>query len=686
MATVLVVDDVAANRDVVGTLLGYGGHRVLAACEGHEALMTARREHPDVIVTDVLMPGMDGYELARALRADPATAQVALIFHTVNYDEHELASLIRTCGVSRVVSKAGDPQLLLDAVEAALAEPPPSPPDPPAAGPDLDLDHVRTVNAKLIDKIQQLSTSEARFRVIARSSPVGIFLVTRDGDASYVNERLRSIMGLSESALLGDGWLRCFGPDLRDQLLAAARDPAGHDAERRYRVRFRRPDGQARWLNSHLRVILDEEGRTAGAVGMVDDITAVVEAEERSRAEARRQDLDAKLRVSQRLDSLRRLAGGVAHDYNNLLAAILSFGGFAKETITDQLAHGRMADDAAHQALADLDRVLEAARRATGLSRQLQLFGSRAVVTAATVEVNDVIRAEAEMLAGLIGDEIDVDLRLDPRVGAARAGADQVLHVLQVLISNARDAMPGGGELLIETAGVRIDDAAGSDDALAAGDYVRLTVRDTGCGMPGEVLAQAIEPFFTTKARGNGPGLGLATAYGIAMQVGGDLRIESVPGAGTSVHLILPAAGAEAGPLRPHGPSPRGEDGTYTVLVVDDEAALRELAARILGKAGYRVLVAADGPEALALAEQHAGTIAGLLTDVVMPRMLGSELAQRLTARLPGLAVVYMSGYADPALDQPGGLGPGATMLSKPFSRADLLAAVGAALRANGRT
>ena len=683
MATILVVDDLATNRDVVSTLLGYRGHRVLEACEGNEALEVTRREHPDAIVTDVLMPGMDGYELARTLRADPATAQTALIFHSVNYDEHELESLMRTCGVNKVVSKSGDPRLLLDAVEAALAERAAAPPVLPGA--EYDADHVRVVNAKLIEKIQQLSVGEARFRAMAQSSPVGIFLVQPDGDASYVSERLQTIMGLPEGALLGRGWLECCSPDLRDDLLVAVRGASSQDGERRLRVCWVRPDGQARWLNTHVRAFLDDEGGPAGAVGMVDDVTAVVEADERSRVEARRRDLDAKLRVSQRLDSLRRLAGGVAHDYNNLLAAILSFSGFVKEAIGEQLEAGRMDGDVARQSLADLDRVLQATERATGLSRQLQLFGSRAVLQPTAADLNEIIASMAEGLTDLVGSEVELDVRLHPDVRAVMADGDQVLYVLQVLISNARDAMPDGGELVIETADIHIDDARGHNE-LAAGEYVRLTVRDTGCGMPDDVVALAIEPFFTTKARGCGPGLGLATAYGIATQVGGDLKIESEPGVGTSVHLILPAARPDTVRVRPSDVSPCNEDGAYRVLVVDDEAALRVLVARMLRKAGYQVLVAADGQEAILLAEQHGDTIACLLTDVVMPRMLGSELAQRLIARFPGLAVVYMSGYADPMLTGQGGLGPDVTMLFKPFQRDELLAAIHTAIRVTGPT
>jgi CheY-like chemotaxis protein len=372
------------------------------------------------------------------------------------------------------------------------------------------------------------------------------------------------------------------------------------------------------------------------------------------------------------LDSLRRLAGGVAHDYNNMLAVILSFGAFVQESLEEQLTAGQFDADGLRRSLEDVGRVIEAAQRATGLSRKLQLFGSKAVLRPIEVDVNGLLDREAETLVELVGDDIDLDVRLQPQLRPALADADQVLEVLQALISNARDAMPEGGLLSIETGTVAVTHAAGSAGELPDGDYVRLSVRDTGCGMSEEVRQRAIEPFFTTKPRGAGPGLGLAAAYGTATQLGGDLRIESELGAGTAVHVLLPAAPDCAGPAVDAPVSRRDGD---VVLVVDDEAQLRELVARILRRSGYEVLVAADGQEALVLAREHAERIGCLLSDIVMPRMLGGELANRLTAELPGLPVLFMSGYADPMLaEQP--LGPDVRILSKPFTDVELLTEV----------
>jgi PAS domain S-box-containing protein len=670
MATVLVVDDVANNREVVRTLLGYRGHRVLEAAEAAEALAVARREHPDVVVTDVLMPGMDGYQLVRALRADPETAEAALVFYTGNYGSDELQSIGRACGVDRIVAKTGDPRLLLDAVDDAAIHGAPA--GVVEIDAQVDIQYVHTVNAKLLEKVRQLGASEQRFRAIAESAPIGVFLLDAGGAATFVNERLGRIVGQDEQALLGPGWLACFSADLRDEVLTAVRGPAGRDVERRYRVRLVLDEGKPRWLNVSLRAVLDEDRSCTGHIGVVDDVTAAVEAEERQHAEARRNELDARLRGTERLDSLRRLAGGVAHDYNNMLAVILSFGAFVQESLEEQLTAGQFDADGLRRSLEDVGRVIEAAQRATGLSRKLQLFGSKAVLRPIEVDVNGLLDREAETLVELVGDDIDLDVRLQPQLRPALADADQVLEVLQALISNARDAMPEGGLLSIETGTVAVTHAAGSAGELPDGDYVRLSVRDTGCGMSEEVRQRAIEPFFTTKPRGAGPGLGLAAAYGTATQLGGDLRIESELGAGTAVHVLLPAAPDCAGPAVDAPVSRRDGD---VVLVVDDEAQLRELVARILRRSGYEVLVAADGQEALVLAREHAERIGCLLSDIVMPRMLGGELANRLTAELPGLPVLFMSGYADPMLaEQP--LGPDVRILSKPFTDVELLTEV----------
>ncbi|GIJ67530.1 hybrid sensor histidine kinase/response regulator [Virgisporangium ochraceum] len=663
MATVLVVDDVASNREIVGTLLGYRGHRVLEAGAAAEALTVARCERPDVIVTDVLMPGMDGYELAAELRRDPLTAATALIFYSGNYSADELHSIMLESGASRVVSKADGPQHLLEAVEEVLGA-------ERSEGRETagDLAHIRLVNTKLVEKIHELNVSQRHFRLMAEASPVGVLLVDTDANLSYSNERLRAIAFATPEQLAGRGWLRCYHPDQRTELLAAILDGRPLHREAAERVRLIGPGDRVRWLNTRLRLVRDDHGAPAGAVGIVDDVTATLEAEQRAIAERQRKDADARARVSQRLESLRRLAGGVAHDFNNLLAAMLSFGQFVEEALTGQLEAGTYDEEALRAALADIGQVLSAADRARGLSRKLQLFGSRTALQPSAVDLNAVVGPAAAALSAQVGAGVTVDVRLASDARAALVDADQVLQVFGELTANARDAMPEGGRLTIETANV-------PTDPTTADARVRLTVRDTGVGMPEDVRVHAVEPFFTTKPRGKGQGLGLAAAYGVAVQVGGDLVIESEPGAGTAVHLILRAA--LPSPTPPPAPARADNGRPGCVLVVDDEEQVREVVARILRRAGYRVLVAPDGPAALDLADRHHDEIDCLLTDVVMPRMLGSEVADRITARYPAIRVLFMSGYADPMLDGPGRLGPDVHILAKPFRDTELLAAIG---------
>jgi len=409
-----------------------------------------------------------------------------------------------------------------------------------------------------------------------------------------------------------------------------------------------------------------------------------------------------------RLDSLRRFAGGVAHGYNNALAVILSYGDFLRDRIGDGRARGRLDPAIAAELHADVEAILAAGRRAAYLTRQLQAFGHRGQPpTTGVVDLNAALRSVIESLSLPPGIRLRVDLAAGLRpVVADRA---QLGQVLRNLIDNACDAMPGGGELRVESAagGVGLDarvpvrPTGGPADPTVdpgpeTGAYVQLTVRDAGVGMPPQVARHATEPFFTTKPASRGGGLGLTTVSGIVAQCGGDLVIESTPGAGTSVHVRLPVAATTAATIDaaadaadgapstadapPPGPVRGAPDRAETVLVVDDEEPVRLLVQRILTRAGYRVLTAADATEALAVSRSHTGPVHCLITDLAMPGLPGSELTRRLTARRPELAVLYMSGYAEADLHHVGNADNRINLLPKPFTRVDLLNAVRATI------
>jgi len=672
MATVLVVDDRASNRELASEVLEYGGYTVIEASEGAEALDIAHARHPDLILTDILMPGMDGYELARKLRDALDTAQTPIVFYTANYLEAETRPFAQACGVARVLLKTGDPQVLLQAIAEVLGEKLTT--ARPIDTDEADREHLLAVSAKLFEKATALNDSEARFRLMADSSPVGIVFGDRHGSGSYVNARLTEIMGLSTEELLGAGWLSCASEEHHDTILQGIRGVGPSSPQQRYRCQIMRTDATSRWLTVHTQTLRRDDGEPYGFVATVDDITILVEDDERRRAVERRQDIEANDRTTERLESLSRLAGGVAHDFNNILGVILGFETVVSESITDLITSRQPLEPGpGGDILADLEQIRRGGQRATGLTQQLLTFGSRKIINLAALDLNQAVRESNDLLASTVGGEIQIVTDLAPDLRNALGEVTNIAQIILNLTLNARHAMPDGGTLTVVTSNIDVTTDGVATAHLPVGRYARLTIRDTGHGMTPETLRRAIEPFFTTKGAGQGSGLGLATTYGIVTQLGGALRIESSPGNGTAIIIDLPTTDQ---PIYTPPPSPTPAGGTETILLADDEDGIRDAAARTLHKAGYTVLVAVDGPDALDVAEQYPHPIDLLLSDVVMPGMLGDELAARLLQRRPATKVLFMSGYAGDLMHDHGTLEPGVTVLPKPFTATELLTAI----------
>ena len=662
MATVLVVDDRATNREVARATLDHGGHDVIEAAAGQEALVLARTAHPDLILTDVVMPGMDGYEFVHELRADTGTADIPVLFYTANYRPDEAAPLASAYGVTRVLPKSTDPLDLLTAVDDALSRHL----EPPVAAPGSGLltEHLRTVNAKLVEKVLALDESRSQFDVLADITPVGIALGDTDLRATYVNPRLAEITAKPAGDLLGQGWQSCLSAEDLDRLRSGGEDTAP------YYGQVVLGDGRTLWLQVTVRRLTDHDQRHTGFMAVIDDVTPLVEAEQQRHSEERQH-------IAERFDSLARLSGAVAHDFNNMLAIILSFGEFVDEAIQD--AVGTELTAAAADAIRnDLQQLSRAGKRAAHLAHQLLTFGGREVVQPTVLDPNAVVEEARGMVGATAGERVTLVSRLGRDLRHTRADASQLCQVLLNLALNARDAMPHGGRITFETGNVTNSAAAPRLAGLPAGDYVHIAVIDDGEGMPSEVVDRAMEPFFTTKSKGQGSGLGLATAYGIVRQAGGDLVIDSAVGSGTTVHIYLPATDEAFEPRLP-GAAPEAAAG-QTILLAEDEDSLRTVATRILTHAGFHVLSAANGEEALEVARRHPGVIDAALTDVVMPRMNGPELAAALRVDRPDTPVLYMSGYAAPLMTEQGILEPGVTVVGKPFGRDDLLTALNATL------
>ncbi|TAN40122.1 MAG: response regulator [Nitrospirae bacterium] len=420
----------------------------------------------------------------------------------------------------------------------------------------------------------------------------------------------------------------------------------------RGRLVNRKRDGTHYTEEANIAPMRDATGAIVNFVAVKRDIT-------------RELSLEAQLLQAQKMESIGRLAGGVAHDFNNLLSVILSYNEFA-------IAEMREGDSLR----ADLLEVKSAGERAAALTRQLLAFSRKQVLQPVPLNLNEIAAGLEKMLRRIVGEDIDFVQVLAPDLGVVRADPGQMEQVLMNLVVNARDAMPNGGKLTIDTSNVEIDEEyATRHVAVKPGSYVQLAITDTGCGMDERTRAQIFEPFFTTKELGKGTGLGLSTVYGIVKQSGGNVWVYSEPGRGTTFKIYLPRELSVTATVGRHS-SARGASrrpaGSETILVVEDEDALRAVATRALRAAGYTVFAAANGEQALRLCAQHADPMQLLVTDVVMPGMDGRELARELVKTRPTLKVLYMSGYTDNAIVHHGMLDAGTHFLGKPFIGVDL--------------
>ena len=433
-----------------------------------------------------------------------------------------------------------------------------------------------------------------------------------------------------------------------------------------------RKDGTELMIESRWAALYDDQGNLTGSIEIDRDITVRREDQaehDLQEASAERDRLQGRMRRAERLESVGQLAGGIAHDFNNLLSIIINYG--ALVTAELEVESRSSGDQRWRRLLNDLDEIDLAATRAARLTHQLLSFSRQDVHAPAPMHLNDAIDGIQELLRRTLGEHVQLNTSLAEDLYTIQADSSQLGHALVNLAVNARDAMPQGGKLTIDTANVEVDaDYASPRPELDPGRYVRLRVSDTGTGMSEAVVEHAFDPFFTTKHIGEGTGLGLATVYGIITKTGGHAHFYSEPGVGTTFVALFSALDAPPAPaeLQPE----LAASWEATILVVEDEKALLSVTQRILEDAGYRVLTAANGPEALAAVAADGEPVDLLLSDVVMPQMLGPELARLLHERKPSIRVLFMSGFAQPVLGEEMAMGT-VEMIEKPFTGHALL-------------
>jgi len=503
---------------------------------------------------------------------------------------------------------------------------------------------------------QALRRSEERYRELFENASDLISTVDLDGRLTDVNEAFVRTLGYPREELIGKRLEELVPPESREILLKA---------------RARKLEGAETTIYEHELVTRDGERiQVEVASRLIERDGTVVGTEAICRNITERRRLEHELRQAQRLEAIGRLAGGIAHDFNNLLTVIAGY--------TETLLLGKRVEEEP-----ELEQIADAARRATVLTRQLLAFSRRQVLQPRVIDLNDVVAGVTPMLSRLIGEDVELHIRLAEGLDPIRADPSQLEQVLVNLSVNARDAMPHGGRLVITTANVELDEEhVAHHDEASTGPHVLLSVGDTGTGMDAETLAHVFEPFFTTKAVGTGTGLGLATVYGIVKQSGGSVWLYSEPGQGTTVKVYLPRSDSRVLEEAVRPAAPTDARGSETILLAEDEESLRRLTARMLETRGYEVIAAETATEAVRIAEEQGREIDLLLTDLIMPELSGGELAKRVRTVAPGVRVLFMSGYADDVMTSKGALEPGAPFLEKPFSARDLAVKVREALDA----
>jgi two-component system cell cycle sensor histidine kinase/response regulator CckA len=497
---------------------------------------------------------------------------------------------------------------------------------------------------------RRLLEREELFQLISENAADMIAVVDANGERLYNSPSYARVLGYTAEDLRRTSPMEQVHPDDLPMVLDAAKEAKGSGIGRRIEYRMRRKDGE--WV-----VLESTASPIRNAAGNVEKLVIV------NRDISERRHLELQLRQSQKMDAIGRLSGGVAHDFNNLLGVIIGY----SEVLQDQIKEG-------DRLRVCVDQILQAGKRAASLTRQLLAFSRQQVLEPKVLLLNGVVGDMEKMLRRLIGEDVQLTTKLDPKLGKVRADQGQIEQVVMNLAVNARDAMPEGGQLSIETCNTEMDEAFVKryPYPVQTGPYILLTVSDTGTGMDDATKQRIFEPFFTTKEKGKGTGLGLSMVYGVVKQSNGYIDVFSAVGNGTTFKIYLPQIGQEPEERATKTALSKALRGSETILLVEDEKNLCVLTRNLLEQYGYSVLEAESGAQALAISRQNTGAIHLLLTDIVMPGISGRALAQTLSKERRGIRVVYMSGYTGQTVGGQTVLSPGSHFLQKPFTREDL--------------
>lgn len=622
----IVEDERIIARGIEKRLRGLGYSVVGNAGAGEEAVRQALEFRPDLILMDInLGQGMDGVDAAAAIRAQ---ADIPVVFLTAFSDD---ATLQR--------AKQSDPfGYLLKPYE------------------DKDLQTAIEIGLYRHRMERRLRENEQWLAATLSSIGDAVIATDQEGRVRFLNTLAQQFTGWTQAEALGRDVREVF--TVIDEFTRQPVQNPALEALSQGAPAVLAPDsvlvdkwGNERPIDDSAAPIRGMTGQLSGAVLVFRDVTE-------------RRRLEEHLRQAQKLEAIGRLAGGIAHDFNNIMTIIT---GFSELLLADKQLSGEQLETVRH--------IQDAGKRAASLTNQIMAFSRKQLLVPSVLSLNSIVRDMATMAKRLIGTHIELQTDLDPDLGPIRADPTQLGQVILNLAANARDAMPNGGRLVIATTNVELGETTTRDyPDVTPGRYARLTVTDTGSGISGEVLRHIFEPYFTTKGLGQGTGLGLATVHGIVKQSDGHIEVQSRSGEGTAFQIYLPLVEeAPVSAVREGGPTETGQE---TLLLVEDDPMVRKMTCTILTQSGYHVLEAANGPEALQVAEQHPEPIRLLVTDLVMPHLSGYELAELLSASRPEIRVLFISGYTEEEAARQGIATAAADFLQKPFSLGGLTSKV----------
>jgi PAS domain S-box-containing protein len=663
MKRVLIADDIAENLYLLETLLKGNGFEVIAAENGAKALELARTTQPDLIISDILMPVMDGYSLCKEWRADPQLRQIPFIFYTATYTEKKDEELALGLGADRFLIKPMEPDVLMAVVREVLAQAGPGYEPPAAFLAEDETLMLKGYSEVLFRKLEHkmaaleatnLALQESRedFRQFIMKCPLPIAISNGNGTVELLNDRYTQVLGytLEDIPHVDVWWERAYpDPAYRGKVASlwnAAKEKAileGSDihAENGYQVTCK--DGTVRTMEICAAPISNRQ------MVIFNDLTE-------------QKKLETQYLHAQKMESIGTMAGGVAHDFNNILTAIMGFGQLALKNAEEGTPLRR-----------HIKGILEAADRGANLTRELLLFSRKQKGALETTDLNNLLTKTEQFLLHILGEDISLELLPCGSPLLVLADSNQLEQVLMNLAVNARDAMPQGGKLILKAEQAVLD-----KEFIAAhgfgkpGEYALLTASDTGTGMDRETMQRIFEPFFTTKDVGKGTGLGLSVVYGIVKDHNGCVTVESEPGQGATFSIYLPLT--ETVPKEiPITDKQLFAGGTETILLAEDNDLVRQLVTTLLSAAGYTIIEAVDGEEAVKKFKENADSIQLLLFDLIMPKMNGKEAADAIQRLNPGIKIIFTSGYSPEIAQMKASLVNGFHLIQKPVSPQELM-------------